>query len=459
MTIEELEDLIKEKMGIKYLRPYQTLILTHILENTEEKKKSNILCILPTGSGKSLCFMAPLLFMDGITIIIYPLIALMTDQERRFNNNKMQCIILKGGISKEERKERIEMVKKGKIKIIITNIEMLLFLIKNKELDTLKISTVVIDEVHTIISWGTTFRPSLLEIDKILSFFKPENIFAFTATLNKDMTKKIIDKVFNSITPYIVHASSDRENIFYHAHRTLNINQDILSIIKSPISCPAVVFCRSREETEKRARFFKKMGYKTMFYHSEIEKSEKERIEKNFLSSEDGILFATIAYGMGVSKDDIRTIIHTYMPQDAPSYLQESGRGGRDGEIANSYVLYRDEEKSPISYIFTGHECIRRQLLEKMNEESETRECLGCSNCVQDNFKASGEKEIFSFINYFGIVKEEKMVKRLIYPSLLNHGIRLKGWKEEEVEYAITVLEKENKIIKRGKYIAKKLSK
>lgn len=459
MDIEELEDLIKEKMGIRYLRPYQTLILTHILENIEEKKKTNILCTLPTGSGKSLCFMAPLLFMDGITIIIYPLIALMTDQERRFKNNNMKCIILRGGISREERKERLEMIKNEEVKIIITNIEMLLFLRKNKELDSLKINTVVIDEVHTIISWGTTFRPSLLEIDKILSYFQPENIFAFTATLNKEMTKNIIDKVFNSNTPYIVHASSDRENIFYHAHRALNINQDIFSILKPPLSRPAVVFCRTREETEKRAKFFKKIGYKTMFYHSEIEKNEKERIEKNFFSSEDGILFATIAYGMGVSKDNIRTIIHTYMPQNAPSYLQESGRGGRDGEIANSYVLYREEEKSPISYIFTGHECIRRQLLEKMNEESENKECLGCSNCVQDNFNASGEKEIISFINYFGFIKEEKMVKRLIYPSLLNHGIRLKGWKEEEVKYAITVLEKENKVKKRGKYIIKKLSK
>lgn len=459
MTIEELEDLIREKMGIKYLRPYQTLILTHILENVEEKKKTNILCTLPTGSGKSLCFMAPLLFMDGITILIYPLIALMADQERRFITNNMNCIILKGGISKEERKERVEKVKNGEVKIIITNVEMLLFLIKNKELDSIKISTVVIDEVHTIISWGRTFRPSLLEIDKILSFLKPDNIFAFTATLNKEMTKSIIDKVFNSIIPYIVHASSDRENIFYHAHRTLNINQDILSILKSPLSRPAVVFCHTREETEKRAKYFKKIGYKTMFYHSEVEKSEKERIEKSFFSSESGILFATIAYGMGVSKDNIRTIIHTYMPQDAPSYLQESGRGGRDGEIANSYVLYREEEKSPISYIYRGHDCIRRQLLEKMNEESENRECLGCSNCVKDNFKASGESEIIAFINYFGFSKEEKMIKRLIYPSLLNHGIRLKSWKEEEVKYAITVLEKENKITKRGKYIIKKLSK
>lgn len=459
MSIEELEDLIREKMGIKYLRPYQTLILTHILENVDEKKKTNILCTLPTGSGKSLCFMAPLLFMEGITIIIYPLIALMADQERRFNNNSMKCIILKGGISKEERKERIEKIKNGEARVIITNIEMLLYLIKTKELETLKISTVVIDEVHTIISWGTTFRPSLLEIDQILAYFKPANIFAFTATLNKDMTQKIIDKVFNSITPYIVHASSDRENIFYHAHRTLNINKDIHSILMPPPSRPAVVFCHSREETEKRAKLFKRMGYETMFYHSEIEKSEKERIEKSFFSSDNAILFATIAYGMGVSKDNIRTIIHTYMPQDATSYLQESGRGGRDGELANSYVLYREEEKSPISYIFTGHECIRRQLLEKMNEESENKECLGCSACIQDNFNSSGEKEIIDFINYFGFVKEEKMVKRLIYPSLLNHGIKLKGWKEKEVKYAITVLERENKITKKGKYIIKKLSK
>lgn len=457
MDQEVFEEIVREKLKISYLRPYQTLIIRHILDNEESGKKTNILASLPTGSGKTLCFTAPMLLMKRITVCIYPLLALISDQERRFRDSGFNPVVLRGGMTREERKERLGELKTGKSRLIVTNVEMLLSLIKSKEIDILSgmIETVVIDEVHTILEWGETFRPALLEIGNIVNYLKPKNIFAFSATINSEIGKKIISLIFNDQKPYIVHGSADRENIYYHAVRTLSMKHDMLNILSNKEMRPCVVFCPSREKTEEWAKEIKKYGYDTAYYHANLDKEEKKKTEEWFFSSKDGVLFATIAYGMGVSKDDIRSIIHTFIPPDASSFLQESGRAGRDGRDAHSFVLYNSDDKSKIAPIFTGNECIRRLLLESMNEEVENRECLSCSHCTPDFYSPAGEKKILSFMAYWGIMPYKWFIRALLHHSVISHGFMLKRWSEEELEHALEILIKEKKIRKLGPLLIK----
>lgn len=457
MDQEVFEEIVREKLKISYLRPYQTLIIRHILDNEESGKKTNILASLPTGSGKTLCFTAPMLLMKRITVCIYPLLALISDQERRFRDSGFNPVVLRGGMTREERKERLGELKTGKSRLIVTNVEMLLSLIKSKEIDILSgmIETVVIDEVHTILEWGETFRPALLEIGNIVNYLKPKNIFAFSATINSEIGKKIISLIFNGQKPYIVHGSADRENIYYHAVRTLSMKHDMLNILSNKEMRPCVVFCPSREKTEEWAKEIKKYGYDAAYYHANLDKEEKKKTEEWFFSSKDGVLFATIAYGMGVSKDDIRSIIHTFIPPDASSFLQESGRAGRDGRDAHSFVLYNPDDKSKIAPIFTGNECIRRLLLESMNEEVENRECLLCSHCTPDFYSPAGEKKILSFMAYWGIMPYKWFIRALLHHSVISHGFMLKRWSEEELEHALEILIKEKKIRKLGPLLIK----
>ena len=239
--------MLKERFGIGYLRPYQELMITYILRGAEGETKGRILGILPTGGGKSLCFMYPIALLRRRAVLIYPLLSLMNDQAKRFEEAGIPYEILRGGLDAEERARRLRRIKEDKDVSVITNIETLIAMDGRGELQILSHDTLmaVVDEAHTVPVWGESFRESYTRIGEILGKIRPRLTLAFTATADSAICRGIEKYVFSGEAPYTVHGSVDRENIFYHSVRSLSKLRDVISILTPPSSRPAIIFCRS----------------------------------------------------------------------------------------------------------------------------------------------------------------------------------------------------------------------
>ncbi|MGN0907307.1 MAG: RecQ family ATP-dependent DNA helicase [Bullifex sp.] len=373
-TDELIRKTAEEIFGIKSLRPLQKKITREIVSGFG-KGPSSLLAVLPTGGGKSLCFQLPAYLASGITIIVYPIISLIRDQSSSLRKNGIQHEVLIGESSKEHFLLR---VMSGDVKIIITNVESLANPLILSFLSSKKISMLVLDEVHTVISWGETFRPAYLEAKRIAAQLKPEQILAFTATLDGYTAKRLEELLFTE-KPRIIRDNTDRPNIFYHRVRSLFPLQDCISILTPPERRPAVIFVRSRRRAEELTALLSG-SFLTLCYHAGLPSEEKRSNEDIFFSSTEHVLCATVAYGMGVNASHIRTVIHYDLPEKASDFFQESGRAGRDGKPAESFTLLRKSAKGPLYSVFADKGCIRKRLLSMMGKNPET-ECSGCDGC------------------------------------------------------------------------------
>ena len=416
-------------------------------------EKSDLLAILPTGGGKTLCFQLASYYQSGLTIIIYPLLSLMRDQKKRFDSASSKAVILQGGQTKNERSEIFEKIEKREAKIIITNPETLR---SKKIIDFLKnegVSLFVIDEAHTVVEWGESFREAYKELKGIIEKLEPQKIAAFTATSSIYVTNKLNEYVFFKRAPKIIRLSSNRENINYHKALSLSrieTLKKILSICKYPV----LIFTSTRNEAKNTARLLSEtQNHPVRFYHAGLTKEEKLEIEKWYYTSNDGILASTCAFGMGVDKGNIRTVIHLKPPQNPSAFLQESGRAGRDGEISDSYVIVKQSDlflrngaKNTCAEIFLNDKKdIRKSLLEEMGENT-------------DSFIPSEDDTPFITIENekSAIIKEVRLnrgyytTKTLSYflkkngPSFKKNEISFKTWSDKSTSEAIQTLVKSN---------------
>ena len=377
------------RFGIRTLKPYQILVVHRILEQEDSNVVRNQIVILPTGTGKSLCFLLPAVLCRGITIIVYPLLALMNDQIHRLEKAGVDCICLRGGQSHRWRQELFRKLDNG-TKIIVTTPETLQNRQVLYELGKRPISLLVVDEAHVISQWGKGFRPAYSTLTNVVIRLRPHQVLAFTATASEETIRDIRSCLFFS-RPLIVRADADRPNIIYRAYRSLSRMQAVIELAKH-CRRPAIVFCRTRSDAEMTCRslVMELRGMEIMYYHAGLSAPEREAVEKWFLDTDSGILCATSAYGLGMDKPGVRTVIHHRLPQTAEEYLQESGRAGRDGETATAYVVvtYHDvkaassERYSPLLDLFISDRCRRRALLHELGQEKD--ECTGCDVCLKE---------------------------------------------------------------------------
>ena len=437
----EIEKSMLERFGIRYLMPNQIAVIGNIIENSGKDERTDSITVLPTGSGKSLCFMIPaLLFKESYTILLYPLLSLMNDQARRLEEAKIPYSMIKGGMGRDEKMRELDRLRKMEASILITNIESLIILGKKDSLSFLRGRTelFVIDEAHTAISWAS-FRPAMREIGRISREIGAHQRLLFTATADESILEALKHDVLSNPKASLLRLSADRANIFYSSRRSLSKRADIIALLRKNESRPALVFCSYRKECEE---YYDKIRgtYDSFFYHAGLEKEEKIRLEKEFRKSREAVMFATNAYGLGVDKKDIRTIIHIHAPDDAAAFLQEAGRGGRDNGFTRSIVLYSESDKGKLKSVFSKGKCIRAELLRLMGEKDK-EDCAFCSKCLGEDETAEGEKEILSLVSRLPLILTQNSLFTLL--SLR----RLKTWDEGEIREAIRTLIKERKII------------
>ncbi len=398
---EAIDHLLETKFKLKKLYPYQELVIHNILEQREEHHYQ--LVILPTGSGKSICFQLPALLLEGITVIVYPLLSLMHDQERRIRALDTSVKILKGGQKSKERQAIYRLAKSGDLKFILTNPETLG---RGEVLDALKgcrIGLMVVDEAHAVVQWGESFRPSYLRLPEIIEHLKPQQVTAFTATASPKIVERLTRVLFVGAKFHLVRGNPDRPNISYRVYPTLSKLHTISLLLGSALPLPALFFCATRRRCEIFAQRVKAIlpSLDIAFYHAGMEKRERQEREKWFFNHSEALLFSTSAYGLGVDKSNIRSVIHVDLPHDIESYLQESGRGGRDGEKAEAIILLEyGENSSPLAEACKKKEgCRREALLALMDFESES--CSSCDLCDGNSITTPlGLREILRFFKF-----------------------------------------------------------
>jgi len=406
--IDETAEAARKFFGITYLYPWQRMVIANILEAAEEGERGNQIVLLPTGAGKSLCFMIPALLLDGPTLIIYPLLALMNDQKRRLDEANLNSVVFRGGQTDEERKDCFERIEKG-ARFILANPEVLQNQSLLKHLAGCRIAHIAIDEAHCVCEWGDSFRPAYLELGRIIRELGCKTVTAFTATASDTVLNRVAEVLFAQDV-HIVRGETDRPNIHYSVVWAA-AKQSALIELAAKEKRPAIVFCSSRSRTKEiafiLAEFFARRGETdtVRFYHAGLTREEKHEIEQWFYPKESAILVSTCAFGMGVDKKDIHTVIHYDAPSTAEAYVQEAGRAGRDGSPARAILLWspRDSRKAlsfapqsreaVLSAFAQSSSCRRTILLKALGEENCV--CSGCDVCEKTFSNRAGDCDRF----------------------------------------------------------------
>lgn len=463
---------LANKIGIKYLFPWQRFVIQEIIDSYNFSNENQIV-LLPTGAGKSLCFQIPAFIFTEPSLIIYPLLALMSDQQRRMEEIGLKCVVFRGNQTENEWNENFTKIKNG-AKIILANPEILLNNTLTTKLNKIGISHIAIDEAHCVSQWGDSFRPAYLELGKIIKNIKPKIVTAFTATASPEVLERVNEVLFEKKAK-IIRAQSDRPNIHYSVINCVAKKKKVLELIKTQ-KLPAIIFCGTRNSTEDMAQeinvcFSSQIA---MFYHAGLTKEEKDFTEKWFFESKSGVLCATCAYGMGVDKKNIRTVIHLDSPQNAEAYIQEAGRGGRDGESSKAILLWslNDEERfskfpddSREKYMqkfAQTKNCRREILLEALGDEFTY--CNGCDLCdkneeIQKNPKKKIKSEFsdwnktYKLItkkqNYFSSEElEHEIFIKMNHKNQQKLGLNI--WTHKDSSEVLSQLYKSNKIKQRS---------
>ncbi|MCQ2412915.1 MAG: RecQ family ATP-dependent DNA helicase [Sphaerochaetaceae bacterium] len=364
--------------------------MQRIMEQEEMSYVRHQIVVLPTGTGKSICFLLPAILCKGITVVVYPLLALMNDQMARLAKADIPCICIRGGQSKEVREDLFKKLGKN-VRILVITAESLQNPYVLQKLRNLSISLFVVDEAHVISQWGKDFRPAYIGLSSVVRELRPHQILAFTATAS-DRTLKDIRNVLFPTKPLIVSADPDRPNILYGSYPTLNRVKGVIDLV-TVCTRPALVFCRTRQDTKTIATYLcmERPEIPVRYYHAGLSPQERETLENWFMDSHDGVLVATSAYGLGMDKGNVRTVIHHSLPQTVEEYLQESGRAGRDGDIAWAWVIVTSDDRlanvpySPLVEVFLNNSCRRMTLLKLIGYEKQ--ECYGCDVCFRTQVK------------------------------------------------------------------------
>ena len=345
---ETLEQALKHYFGYDEFRLSQREIITTALANRD------LLVVMPTGGGKSLCFQLPALLKQGVTIVISPLIALMQDQVQQLTNNGIPATFLNSSISTEERRDRAAAIYNGEIKLLYLAPERLnQEFISNFLIDLhqeVGISGFAIDEAHCVSEWGHDFRPDYRKLSQLRHYFPKVPWLGLTATAT-DRVRLDIIKQLDLREPDIHVASFNRPNLYYEVRRkTTTPYKELLAQVKQSKGA-GIIYCLSRKKVDELTSKLQHDGIKVLPYHAGLDSETRTNNQNSFIRDDVQIMIATVAFGMGINKPDVRFVIHYDLPRNIEGYYQESGRAGRDGEPAHCTLYFGMGDIKTIEYL------------------------------------------------------------------------------------------------------------
>ena len=389
------KEILKSFYGYSEFRKGQEEIINEIINGND------VVAIMPTGGGKSICYQIPALILDGVTVVISPLISLMKDQVDAINSMGIESAYINSTLSNEEINNIFQSVKDGHIKILYVAPERLESMEFLNLVSNIDISQVAVDEAHCVSQWGHDFRSSYKFIGRFINLLRKRPVVsAFTATATEEVRKDIV-KLLELNDPKVFVSGFDRDNLKIIIEKGVNKAHYILDYLKENKDVSGIIYCATRKEVDYLCELINSRGIGCTKYHAGLSDEERKKNQEDFVFDKVSVMVATNAFGMGIDKPNIRYVIHNNMPKNIEGYYQEIGRAGRDGEKSECILIFSPGDVQTQKYIIeTGtlnelsklqtmmdlvysNGCYRRFILNYFGEDLE-EDCHNCSNCEME---------------------------------------------------------------------------
>lgn len=397
--MDRMKELLKRYFGYDEFRPLQEEVIGSILD------KRDTLVIMPTGGGKSLCYQLPALSLDGLTLVVSPLVALMKDQVDSLKSNGIAAELINSTLTYAEIGRVQRQAQQGNLKILYLAPERLALPDFKGWLSTLRVSLVAVDEAHCISEWGHDFRPDYRTLGELRRALRDVPFVALTATATNRVRRDIVAQLgLHSPAEYI--ASFDRPNLHYEVRPKRRAFDQLVQLLRKHKGESAIIYCFSRKDTEELADGLRDEGFKALSYHAGMDAGTRRRNQERFIRDEANVIAATIAFGMGIDKPDVRLVVHQELPKSIEAYYQQTGRAGRDGLPSDCVLFYSYGDKIKQDFFIDRIEdatekrsaqqklaqiieycalrtCRRRYLLDYFGDDapSDSDEAGNCGNC------------------------------------------------------------------------------
>ena len=400
---------LKRTFGYHTFRAHQKPIVQAVLAGRDA------FVVMPSGGGKSLCYQLPAAMMSGTCVVVSPLIALMKDQVDNARANGLSAACFNSSQTPRQRVEVLERLDRRELDLLYISPERLVMDRFRNELKRSEVGLFAIDEAHCISEWGHDFRPDYLYLTELKKHFPGVCIAAFTATATPRVQKDIVRRLHLE-DPHVVRASFNRPNFFYQVKPKGDVPGQILDFVGARKGQCGVVYRTTRDDVEFTAEYLAEQGISALPYHAGLDRETRRRHQEQFQHDEVNVMVATIAFGMGIDKPNVRFVVHGDLPKNLESYYQETGRAGRDGEPAHCLLLFSEGDAGTIRYFIGQMEeeqeqercsqklshmirfgsvsiCRRRQLLEYFGEAYEKENCGSCDVCTEEVERTDATRE------------------------------------------------------------------